>query len=101
VYNEQIVFYKEKNQELEDRVDNHIKVNKDLRESIERLLKGQNDEYSIAYYKDQLTKSSETIIILQEKLKKLQLEMRKLKDEMGRVESKPVENYSELEIRIV
>ena len=31
VYHEQILFYKEKNQELEDMVDNHIKVNKDLR----------------------------------------------------------------------
>lgn len=39
-------------------VDNHIKVNKDLRDSIERLMRGQNDEYSLAYYKDQMIKSN-------------------------------------------
>lgn len=34
VYNEQLQFYREKNQELEERVDNHIRVNKELKDSI-------------------------------------------------------------------
>ena len=61
-------------------VDNHIKVNKDLRDSIERLMRGQNDEYSLAYYKDQMIKSNELNVTLQEKIKKLQAELRKLRE---------------------
>ena len=101
VYSDQIIFYKEKNQELEERVDSHIKVNRDLRESIERLLKGHNDEYSIVYYKEQLTIVNELYIVLQGKHKKLQKENQRLKDEMGKVNSRPMENHAELEIRIV
>jgi hypothetical protein len=40
-------------------VENHIKVNRELKESIERLMKGHQEEYSIIYYKDQLARANE------------------------------------------
>jgi hypothetical protein len=33
-YSEELHFYKDKNKELEGRVDNHIRVNKDLKERL-------------------------------------------------------------------
>jgi len=53
VFNEQLQFYREKNQELEERVNDHIRVNKELKDSIEVLMRG-HDEHFIQYYKDQI-----------------------------------------------
>jgi uncharacterized protein YlxW (UPF0749 family) len=82
-------------------VESHIKVNKELKESIEKLMKGHQEEYSIIYYKEQLTIANELNINLQEKLKRLQNELKKMKEELGKYTQRPADTHSELEIRIV
>lgn len=34
VYSEQLTYYREKNKELEDRIDSHIKLNRELKEKL-------------------------------------------------------------------
>ncbi len=100
VYNEQILFYKEKNQELEEMVENHIKVNKELKDYVEKLMKGHSEEYSILYYKDQLIRVTELNESLQEKLKKTLVELKKIKEEHSRCTAKPGDITIEFELRI-
>jgi len=59
-------------------------------------MKGQNDEYSISYYKDQLNKTTEINIVLQEKIRRLQAELKKLREELDKCNSRPVDNSTEL-----
>jgi phosphoglycerate-specific signal transduction histidine kinase len=47
IYNEQIQFYRQKNQELEERVDDHIRVNKDLKDHIASLIRNHADPHSL------------------------------------------------------
>lgn len=52
-------------------MESHIKVNRELKESIEILLKTQSGEASITYYKEQIEKANDTIVNLQKQIKKL------------------------------
>ncbi len=52
-------------------MESHIRVNRELKESIEILLKTQSGEASITYYKEQHEKANDTIVNLQKQLKKL------------------------------
>lgn len=54
IVNEQVIYYKEKNKELEERIDSHIKLNKELKEKLESLLKSCGDQNALDFYKQQL-----------------------------------------------
>lgn len=43
IYSDQLQFYRDKNKELEERIDSHITVNKELKDALESLMKGDND----------------------------------------------------------
>ena len=79
IVNEQIVYYKEKNKELEERIDSHIKLNKELKERLESVLKNAGDQNTLEYYKqqfDQLAKQNEEYLnqikALNEQIRQLQ-----------------------------
>jgi predicted RNase H-like nuclease (RuvC/YqgF family) len=72
---EQLNFYKEKNRELEERVDTHIKVNKELKDKLENIIKGGSDNNTSVYYKDQA-------IQLEAKLKDSAMKIEKLNEQI-------------------
>lgn len=90
IFNEQLDFYREKNLELEQRVESHIKVNRELKESIEVLLKAHAADSSLPYYREQLDKANDTIVNLQKQLKKTTEELKKLKEDASRISYKPL-----------
>jgi hypothetical protein len=53
VYTEQLAYYKEKNTELKDRIDSHIRLNKELKEKLEGLSRGGEDYNTLEFYRVQ------------------------------------------------
>lgn len=55
MYAEQLNYYKEKNKELEERIDEHIKINKELKEKLEAALRSGGDANALEFYRMQLS----------------------------------------------
>jgi hypothetical protein len=70
-YNERLDFYQTQTNELESRIQSLLKVNGALKERLESLLKGENKNSAMVFYKEQLAMSEETADNLNLKLKKL------------------------------
>ena len=71
-------------------------------ESLELLLKSQSGEHSLTYYKEQVEKSNDTIVSLQKQLKKVNEELKKLKEDAFRINSKQViEPSAESESKLI
>jgi uncharacterized phage infection (PIP) family protein YhgE len=75
-------------------VKDHIRVNKELKESIDTLMRGHSDEHSLQYYKDQIEKNNEVITALQNKLKKANEELKTTEEENERLHSRIVADDS-------
>ena len=80
---EVLVYYKNKNKQLDERIDELLKVNKDLKEKIAVLSAHSHNHSSIDFYKEQISRLEAEIGQLQAKIKQILAEHQNLKDEVG------------------
>ena len=80
---EELSFYREKNKELEERVNSHIEVNKNLRERLEYLLEESNKYEELEKLKHRITELEGQLREAQERVARSGEENRNLKREMS------------------
>lgn len=85
---EEIEFYKQKNKELQNRTQNLIKINEELREKIDSVLKLKQTTTTADYYKDQNKQLENENEGLKAKIKKIAEENKELKIELFSKKSK-------------
>jgi len=84
LYRDQLNFFKDKNKELESRVDELLKINNDLKNRLDEMIRGSGHS-SIACYKEEISLMHTTIEDLNLKIKKLTEENRNLKININEV----------------
>lgn len=84
---EQVSFYKQRNKQLQNRIDEHIKINQELKEKVETLIQKNTGSVEVEFYKgqmDKLKQDNEEVMkivnLLTQKNEKLTIEIQKLHD---------------------
>lgn len=78
-----MTFLKEKNKELDERVEKLLKMNTQLKENMEHLLQQRNDHSTLNYYKEQIAELSQKNLLLEQRVKKLLEESERAKGQLG------------------
>ncbi len=76
-------FLREKNKELDERVEKLLKMNNQLKENMEHLLQQRNDHSTLNYYKEQIAELNQKIVLLEQRVKKLLEENERAKGQLG------------------
>lgn len=80
--NQILSFHKSKNKQLEERIDQLLRVNNQLNDRLRNINQSTSNVSSLQYYKEQVTKLEADNAQLQSKIKQLLAQQESLRDEM-------------------